>query len=178
MKFIAAAGAARQAHAEHVVGCRNTLVPKARYDVQPTYYVYGGLVFCPLTLNYLYTWGDDWAEDAPYNLLTYFVEEEPSREGEEVVIIIKVLATDFNNGYDDLANRRIRRSTGKRSATFRISSGPWRQAAETHLWCLRQSMIRPSPSTAKRRKRRMMKFCRPIESAKIDHQISKDGKHR
>jgi S1-C subfamily serine protease len=91
----------------------NMLVPMARYDVQPTYYVYGGLVFCPLTLNYLFTWGDDLSEDAPYNLLTYFIEGEPSREGEEVVIIIKVLAGDFNNGYEDLVNKRIRAANGK-----------------------------------------------------------------
>jgi hypothetical protein len=46
-------------------------------------------------------------------LLTYFIEGEPSREGEEVVIIIKVLAGDFNNGYDDLVNKRIMAANGK-----------------------------------------------------------------
>jgi S1-C subfamily serine protease len=89
------------------------LVPMKRYDVQPTYYVYGGLVFCPLTLNYLLSWGDDWSEDAPYNLLTYFVDGELTREGEEVVIIIKVLAYDLNNGYDNLVNDRIVQVNGK-----------------------------------------------------------------
>jgi S1-C subfamily serine protease len=92
----------------------NRLVPLARYNVQPTYYVYGGLVFCPLTLNYLLTWGDDLSEDSPYNLLTYFIEGKPTREGEEVVVIIKVLASDFNNGYDDLVNTRIVEVNGKR----------------------------------------------------------------
>jgi hypothetical protein len=71
-------------------------------------------VFCPLTLNYLLTWGDDLWEDAPYHLMSYFIEKEPGREGEEVVIIIKVLASDFNNGYDDLVNSRIRYVNGKR----------------------------------------------------------------
>jgi S1-C subfamily serine protease len=83
------------------------LVPMKRYDVQPTYYVYGGLVFCPLTLNYLLSWGDDWSEDAPYNLLSYFVDGELTREGEEVVVISKVLTSDLNNGYDDLVDSRI-----------------------------------------------------------------------
>jgi len=89
------------------------LVPMKRYDVQPTYYVYGGLVFCPLTLNYLLSWGDDWSEDAPYNLLTYFVDGELTREGEEVVVIIKVLASNLNNGYDDLVDSRIVEVNGK-----------------------------------------------------------------
>ena len=94
---------------------KNRLVPLARYNVQPTYYVYGGLVFCPLTLNYLLTWGDDLSEDAPYNLLTYLIEEKPSWEGEEVVIIIKILAGDVNSGYDDLINTRIQTVNGKRA---------------------------------------------------------------
>jgi hypothetical protein len=46
--------------------------------------------------------------------MTYLTEQEPNREGEEVVIIIKVLAGDFNNGYDHLVNTRIRRVNGKR----------------------------------------------------------------
>jgi hypothetical protein len=90
------------------------LVPTVKYDVQPTYYVFGGLVFCPLTLNYLLTWGDDWSEDAPYNLLTYFVDGELAREGEEVVIIIKVLAGDVNNGYEDLVDSRVVEVNGKK----------------------------------------------------------------
>jgi hypothetical protein len=89
------------------------LVPMKRYDVQPTYYVYGGLVFCPLTLNYLLSWGDDWSEDAPYSLLNYFVDGELTREGEEVVVIIKVLASNLNNGYDDLVDSRIVEVNGK-----------------------------------------------------------------
>jgi hypothetical protein len=89
------------------------LVPMKRYDVQPTYYVYGGLVFCPLTLNYLLSWGDDWSEDAPYSLLNYFVDGEITREGEEVVVIIKVLASNLNNGYDDLVDSRIVEVNGK-----------------------------------------------------------------
>jgi S1-C subfamily serine protease len=89
------------------------LVPMKRYDVQPTYCVYGGLVFCPLTLNYLLSWGDDWSEDAPYNLLTYFVDGELTRKGEEVIVISKVLASNLNNGYDDLVDSRIVEVNGK-----------------------------------------------------------------
>ena len=89
------------------------LVPMKRYDVQPTYYVYGGLVFCPLTLNYLLSWGDDWSEDAPYSLLNYFVAGELTREGEEVVVISKVLTSNLNNGYGDMVDSRIVEVNGK-----------------------------------------------------------------
>jgi len=90
------------------------LVPLMKYDVRPTYYVYGGLVFCPLTLNYILTWGDDWAEDAPYNLLAYFADGKPTRKGEEIVIIIKALSSGVNNGYDNYINKRIAEVNGKK----------------------------------------------------------------
>jgi len=88
------------------------LVPLMKYDVRPTYYVYGGLVFSPLTLNYILTWGDDWAEDAPYNLLDCFVNGKLTRQGEEAVIIIKALPSGVNNGYDDYVNKRITEVNG------------------------------------------------------------------
>ena len=86
---------------------KNMLVPMARYSVQPTYYIYGGLVFCPLTLNYLLTPDGNPSGESPYDLLPYFNEVENFQEGEEVVIIIKVLAGNFNNGYENLVNSRI-----------------------------------------------------------------------
>jgi S1-C subfamily serine protease len=86
---------------------KNMLVPTARYSVQPTYYIYGGLVFCPLTLNYLLTPDGNPSGESPYDLLPYFNEVENFQEGEEVVIIIKVLAGNFNNGYENLVNSRI-----------------------------------------------------------------------
>jgi len=95
------------------------LVPMERYDVRPSYYVYGGLVFCPLTLNYLLSWGDDWPEDAPYKLLTYLVDGKLTREGEEVVIITKILADDINSSYDGMVNRRITEVNGKKIINLR-----------------------------------------------------------
>jgi S1-C subfamily serine protease len=98
---------------------KSRLVPMEKYDVRPSYYIYGGLVFCPFSLNYLLSWGDDWSEDAPYSLLTYFVDGKLSRAGEEVVIIIKVLADEINNGYDKLVNSRIVEVNGKKILNLR-----------------------------------------------------------
>ena len=67
------------------------LVPGSRYDRRPSYYIYGGLVLCPLTLDYLRTWGETWATDAPTQLLNYYVNGRASEPEEEVVLIIKVL---------------------------------------------------------------------------------------
>lgn len=87
----------------------NRLVPMTRYDVSPTYYVYGGLVFCPLTLNYLQA--NDWR---PSNLLNYFVNQILNHEGEEVVIITKILPSNINNGYQEFINDRIIEVDGKK----------------------------------------------------------------
>jgi len=83
------------------------LVPGYRYDVRPSYYIYGGLVLCPLTLDYLRTWGKAWYDDAPTHLVHAYVSGRATRRVEEVVLIIKVLPANLNTGYGDLVNQRI-----------------------------------------------------------------------
>ena len=85
----------------------NMLVPMMRYDVRPSYFIYGGLVFCPLTLDYIMTWNEKWSRRAPANLLNYFYDGKVAQEGENVVIIINVLPSKINNGFDDFIDKRI-----------------------------------------------------------------------
>ncbi len=92
----------------------NRLVPAMRYDVSPTYYVYGGLVFCPLTLNYILAMDSDWNDWRLSNVLNYFSNERLAKEGEEVVIITKVLPSDINNGYQNFINDRVVEVNGKK----------------------------------------------------------------
>ncbi len=47
------------------------LVPRARYDHPPVYFVYGGLVFQTLTRDFLTTW-DKWWNKAPKEFLNYY----------------------------------------------------------------------------------------------------------
>ena len=95
------------------------LVPMLLNDVLPTYYTYGGLVFCPLTMNYLLTWGDKPNTDAPPNLIYFLINNEPTVKGEEVVIIVKVLTSEVNNGYQDFVNERITEVNGKKIKNLR-----------------------------------------------------------
>lgn len=85
----------------------SALVPAWRYDRGASYYIYGGLVFCSLTLDYLRTWGAEWYDDAPAELLNLYQHGVKTVPGEEVVIVIKVLASAFNTGYDAWINQRI-----------------------------------------------------------------------
>jgi S1-C subfamily serine protease len=88
------------------------LVPRERYDVRPTYYIYGGLIFIPLTQNYLMAWGRDWYSNAPRHLVALFQHTRPTVEGEEVVVLSKALPAEVNSGYHDLNDLQIAKVNG------------------------------------------------------------------
>jgi S1-C subfamily serine protease len=85
----------------------NLLVPRLQYDRQPSYYIYGGLVFAPLCLNFLTSWGERWESEAPSNLLVYLLHDRPETAGEQVVVLIGVLPAEINTGYESSLNQRI-----------------------------------------------------------------------
>jgi S1-C subfamily serine protease len=90
------------------------LVPEDRYDVRPTYFVYGGLVFVPLTRDYLKSWGDEWWTLAPHTLMALHESGIRSKDRSEVVLISKILADRTNQGYSDLANAIVTRVDGQK----------------------------------------------------------------
>ncbi|MBW2076440.1 MAG: serine protease [Deltaproteobacteria bacterium] len=94
------------------------LVPDERYDEPPTYYIIGGLVFEPLTLNYLKTW-KKWYLNAPSNLLNYYFRGEPTEDRREIVVLVKVLADEINVGYHNWKNTVIATVNGRNIAEMR-----------------------------------------------------------
>ena len=90
-----------------------TVVGSARYDRPPSYYVFAGLVFCPLTLNYLESWGEDWALEAPAHLLAE-LERPASLPDEEIVVLVQVLAAAVSEGYHELADEIVSSVDGVR----------------------------------------------------------------
>lgn len=94
------------------------LVPHRRYDMPPTYYIIGGLVFEPLTLNYLMEFGPDWNIGAPTELVNYYLNGEPLKNRREVIVLVKVLANEINIGYHDSKNVVITAVNGKQVATM------------------------------------------------------------
>jgi S1-C subfamily serine protease len=85
------------------------LVAEERYDVRPTYYVYGGLLFVPLTRDYLKTWGEHWWQNAPRELVALYESGIPTADRQEPVVLQKVLADRVNQGYHELENLRVTR---------------------------------------------------------------------
>jgi S1-C subfamily serine protease len=70
-----------------------------QYDILPKYYIYGGLVFVPLSRDYLKTLGNNWndPQNAPlmYELF-YRKNESPSTARTEPVVLASVLAHPVN----------------------------------------------------------------------------------
>jgi len=94
------------------------LVPYEQYDVAPTYYILGGLVFEPLTLNFLKTW-KKWYLSAPSDLVNYYFRGEPTDERREIVVLVKVLADEINVGYHEWKNSVISYVNGKKISTMK-----------------------------------------------------------
>lgn len=77
------------------------LIPQERYDILPSYYIYGGVVFVPLTKNLLQMWGRNWYDKAPKELVAKLSDNLRPKEIDEIVLALKVLAADVNQGYQN-----------------------------------------------------------------------------
>ncbi|MCA9689900.1 MAG: serine protease [Nannocystaceae bacterium] len=82
------------------------LVARNQYDVAPTYFVFAGLVFQPLSRDFLATW-DEWWYRAPSEFLVQYHTGLRSPERHEIVVLAQVLADEINVGYGSLYSEMI-----------------------------------------------------------------------
>jgi len=82
------------------------LVPPPTYDEPPPFFIYCGLLFQPLSKNYLTTWRN-WRKEAPKEFVYLYESGVPVEERRQVVVLTKVLADSINVGYDDCTNSSI-----------------------------------------------------------------------
>lgn len=71
------------------------LVPVHQFDKLPSYYIFAGLVFVPLTQPYLHEYGEDWYNSSPRRLCERALRELPKKAGEQLVILSQVLFLEF-----------------------------------------------------------------------------------
>jgi S1-C subfamily serine protease len=90
------------------------LVAEDCYDVKPTYYLYGGLLFVPLSRDFLMTWGAEWWQEAPSEIVSIYENEIRSASRSEVIVLQKVLADRVNQGYHDFEALTIDRVQGRK----------------------------------------------------------------
>ena len=55
-------------------------------DVEPTYLIMGGLVFVPLSAEFLSSWGSDWQRSAPFRLVFYNNQKADKNQKSLVVL--------------------------------------------------------------------------------------------
>ena len=72
------------------------LIPGYRYDRKPTFYIFGGLVFSPLTRNLIARWGSR----APATLRE-LEHQSRTEDRRQIVVLLSVLPAKCNTGYHD-----------------------------------------------------------------------------
>ncbi|KAE8663751.1 hypothetical protein F3Y22_tig00112912pilonHSYRG00055 [Hibiscus syriacus] len=77
--------------------CSFAAVPVHQFDKLPSYYIFAGLVFVPLTQPYLHEHGEDWYNTPPRRLCERAIRELPKKAGEQLVILSQVLMDDIKH---------------------------------------------------------------------------------
>ncbi|KAF5203120.1 Protease do-like 10 protein [Thalictrum thalictroides] len=88
------------------------LVPVHQFDKLPSYFIFAGFVFIPLTQPYLHEYGEDWYNTSPRRLCERALRELPSKAGEQFVILSQVLMDDINAGYERLSESQVKEVNG------------------------------------------------------------------
>jgi len=105
----------------------NYVLPKAEYNAQlvtmllpdqePEYVIMGGLVFQPLTIPYLQSWGGDWNRKAPFRL-AYATREDATAENPSYIVLSVILPDPVNIGYQDARYMIIDKFNGQKVRTL------------------------------------------------------------
>ena len=105
-----------------------------QYDVLPPYYIFGGLVFTPLSLDYLKTFGQDWSDSAGRDLiyeLVYRHLEKPKEWRPQPVVLASILDAPVNANLSTRGQAMVDKINGVRierlsdvPKAFAAASGP------------------------------------------------------
>jgi len=86
-----------------------SLVPLPRPDLRPSYIVFAGLLFTPLSHEYMAEW--EWAGNH-HRYENFRYETFPSPTRRQVVLVREVLAHEINLGYHQMADAVVERING------------------------------------------------------------------
>ncbi|KAF6257274.1 trypsin-like cysteine/serine peptidase domain-containing protein [Scenedesmus sp. NREL 46B-D3] len=89
-----------------------TLVPVHKYDQLPSYFIYAGLVFVPLSQPYLHEYGDDWMSNSPRRLVDKALNSLMQKPEQQIIVLSQVLVDDINTGYQQFQNLQVLRVNG------------------------------------------------------------------
>jgi len=95
---------------------RPVLERTRQYDTPPPYVCFAGMVFVPVTRNFLETWGRDWPEKIPFYLRYLFshsAELNTDRERTEYVVLSEVMPDEINSYAQEFKNLAIEEINGR-----------------------------------------------------------------
>ena len=84
----------------------DNLVRDRPNDVEPTYLIVGGLVFVPLSAEFLSSWGGDWQRSAPFRLV-FYNNQKAKKDQKSLVVLSLVLPDFYNIGYQQRSSQNI-----------------------------------------------------------------------
>ena len=84
----------------------DNLVTDRPNDVEPTYLIVGGLVFVPLSAEFLSSWGGDWQRSAPFRLV-FYNNQKANKDQKSLVVLSLVLPDFYNIGYQQRSSQNI-----------------------------------------------------------------------
>jgi hypothetical protein len=92
-----------------------SLIPWRRDDIEPAYFVAGGLVFRELDGAYLRSWDGDAHNAPPPDLINrlYLEQHGQTPERRRILILSYVLPAPYNLGYHDLVNLMVQKVNGR-----------------------------------------------------------------
>jgi S1-C subfamily serine protease len=88
-----------------------------QYGALPRYFVYGGLVFVPLSLDYMKSLGRNWSDPANADLvyeLYYRRHESPSTTRTEPIVLASILANPVNANFNNRSHALVDQINGIR----------------------------------------------------------------
>ncbi|GJP60664.1 hypothetical protein CLOP_g17884 [Closterium sp. NIES-67] len=99
-------------HFEITVDTLPPLVPAQQFDSAPSYFIFAGLVFMPLSQPYLHEYGPDWLHASPRRLCDLALRNLPEKPGQQIIILSRVLPDEVNSGYERLADLQVLKVNG------------------------------------------------------------------
>lgn len=89
------------------------LVKTTQYDNMPSYSIFGGYVFSPLTRNLLLS------TKANRTKLSYFSSQWPKKEKKEIVVLLRVLSSEITRGNNGFVMWPIHKINGEEFTDFK-----------------------------------------------------------
>lgn len=86
------------------------LVPNPIYDINPTYYIFSGFVFMPLTYNMIADWR---GKGHVSSFIHYYTSMSKEKPNQQIVMLTKVLAHSINIGYHNIEGAFVEKINGR-----------------------------------------------------------------